>query len=85
MLFFTYDLEKYRGVLRGFYMNVEEELPGPMLFDTDEVISSVKNIEKVCEEYEDKYDAFCKKYCAWEDGHATEKVVRAVFGQETDA
>lgn len=85
MLFFTYDLEKYRSVLRGFYMNVEEELPGPMLFDTDEVIASVKDIDKICEEYEDKYDTFCKKYCAWEDGHATEKVVRAVFGQETDA
>ncbi len=85
MLFFTYDLEKYRSVLRGFYMDVEEELPGPMLFDTEEVISSVKDIDRVCEEYQDKYDTFCKKYCAWEDGHATEKVVHAVFGGEMDA
>ncbi|MCM1244756.1 MAG: bifunctional glycosyltransferase family 2 protein/CDP-glycerol:glycerophosphate glycerophosphotransferase [Roseburia sp.] len=84
MLFFTYDLEKYRSVLRGFYMDVEEELPGPMLFDTDEVIASVKNIDRVCEEYRDKYSRFCEKYCAWEDGHATEKVVRAVFDRETD-
>lgn len=82
MLFFTYDLEKYRSVLRGFYMDVEEELPGPMLFDTDEIIQSVKHIAEVQEEYADKYDAFCKKYCAWEDGHATEKVVSAVFGMK---
>lgn len=66
-------------------MDVEEELPGPMLFDTEEVISSVKDIDRVCEEYQDKYDTFCKKYCAWEDGHATEKVVHAVFGGEMDA
>ncbi len=79
MLFFTYDLEKYRSVLRGFYMNVEEELPGPMLFDTDEVIGAVKNLEEIQKTYADKYDRFCKKYCAWEDGHATEKVVNAVF------
>lgn len=85
MLFFTYDLEKYRSVLRGFYMDVEEELPGPMLFNTDEVISSVRNIDRVFEEYQDKYGRFCEKYCAWEDGHATEKVVQAVFGEETDA
>lgn len=80
MLFFTYDLEKYRNVLRGFYMNVEEELPGPMLFDTDEVIRAVGDIENIQKMYADKYDRFCEKYCAWEDGHATEKVVNAVFG-----
>lgn len=82
MLFFTYDLEKYRSVLRGFYMDVEEELPGPMLATTDEVIASVKNIEDVSSKYKDKYDKFCEKYCAWEDGHAAEKVVHAVFGSK---
>lgn len=80
MLFFTYDLEKYRSVLRGFYMDVEEELPGPMLFETGEVIESICRIDEVKEEYKEKYDRFCKKYCSWEDGHATEKVVNAVFG-----
>lgn len=80
MLFFTYDLEKYRSVLRGFYMNVEEELPGPMLFDTDEIIEAVRNIKDVQEKYKEKYNRFCDKYCAWEDGHAAEKVVNAVFG-----
>lgn len=80
MLFFTYDLEKYRSVLRGFYMDVEEELPGPMLFETKEIIGSIRRIDEVNEEYQEKYDRFCKKYCSWEDGHATEKVVQAVFG-----
>ena len=32
MLFFTYDLEKYRDVLRGFYFDIEREVPGPLLF-----------------------------------------------------
>ena len=80
MLFFTYDLEKYRSVLRGFYMDVEEELPGPMLFETEEIIGSIRRIDEVNEEYQEKYDRFCKKYCSWEDGHATEKVVHVVFG-----
>lgn len=79
MLFYTYDLEKYRGVLRGFYMDVEEELPGPMLFDTDEVIDAIRNIADIQKKYADKYNKFCEKYCAWEDGHASEKVVKAVF------
>lgn len=80
MLFFTYDLEKYRSVLRGFYIDVEEELPGPMLFDTGEVIHAIQNIQEVQKKYEEKYRQFCEKYCAWEDGHATKKVVDAVFG-----
>ncbi len=81
MLFFTYDLEKYRSVLRGFYMDVEEELPGPMLFDTEQIIDAVKNIDNVQEKYKEKYERFCDKYCAWEDGHASEKVVNAVFNR----
>ena len=84
MLFFTYDLEKYRSVLRGFYIDVEEELPGPMLMTTDEVIGALQNIEKVVTEYSDKYTAFCDKYCAWEDGTAAKKVVETVFSDKSN-
>lgn len=82
MLFFMYDMEKYRGVLRGFYLDVDEELPGPVLLDTEEIIDAVQNIDAVREQYKDKYDKFCEKYCAWEDGRAAERVVDAVFGKE---
>ncbi|MCH5252191.1 MAG: CDP-glycerol glycerophosphotransferase family protein [Lachnospiraceae bacterium] len=81
MLFFTYDLEKYRSVLRGFYVDVEEELPGPMLFDTDEVLNALRNLPEIEKQYKEKYDRFYEKYCAWEDGNATRKVVETVFGK----
>ena len=81
MLFFTYDLEKYRSVLRGFYIDVEEELPGPMLFDTDEVLRAMKSLPEIEEKYREKYDKFYDKYCVWEDGNATRKVVETVFGK----
>lgn len=79
MLFFTYDLEKYRDVLRGFYIDIEEELPGPMLFTTEEVVTAVLNIDKLQDKYQKKYDAFYDKFCAWEDGNASKRVVEAVF------
>ena len=79
MLFYTYDLENYRGILRGFYFNMEEEVPGPMLFTTEEVIDAIKNIDTIREQYKDKYDAFYEKFCALEDGHASENIVREVF------
>src|SRR5699024_6768720 len=31
ILFFAYDLEKYRDQLRGFYIDIEKELPGPLV------------------------------------------------------
>ena len=79
MLFFTYDLEKYRDVLRGFYIDIEEELPGPLLFTTEEIITAIGNIDKLELEYHKKYVAFYDKYCAWEDGHASQKVAEEVF------
>ena len=79
MLFFTYDLDKYRGVLRGFYINVEEELPGPMLFTTEEIIDNIRNLDKLEAEYKEKYDVFYEKYCGWEDGTSSQKVVETVF------
>ncbi|MCR5691734.1 MAG: bifunctional glycosyltransferase family 2 protein/CDP-glycerol:glycerophosphate glycerophosphotransferase [Eubacterium sp.] len=79
MLFFTYDLEKYESVLRGFYFDVKEELPGPMLFDNDEIIDAIENIDQVSEEYKDKYDRFLDKFCSWEDGTATQEAVEVVF------
>lgn len=84
MLFFTYDLDKYRSVLRGFYMNVEEELPGPLLFTTEQIIEAVRNLSDVKEKYREKYEIFYEKYCAWEDGNATKRVVEKVFAEEEE-
>ena len=47
-----------------------------------EIVDAVKNIGDIEKKYEEKYNRFCEKYCAWEDGHATEKVVNAVFDCE---
>ena len=79
MLFFMYDLEKYRDILRGFYIDIEKELPGPILFTTEEIISSINNIKQIQEEYKDKYKKFYDRFCAWEDGQASRKVVEQVF------
>lgn len=81
MLFFTYDLEKYRDVLRGFYIDIEKEVPGPLLFTTDEVVQAIRDINLIRQQYQDRYDRFYKRFCEWEDGHASEKVVKSVFNR----
>ena len=48
VLYYTYDLDKYRDVLRGFYLDMEKDLPGPLLLTNDEVVDAIKNIDKIC-------------------------------------
>ncbi|WP_042354279.1 bifunctional glycosyltransferase/CDP-glycerol:glycerophosphate glycerophosphotransferase [Bacillus rubiinfantis] len=79
ILFFTYDLDKYRDQLRGFYLDFENDAPGPLLRTSDEVISAIANIETVKQEYAAKYEEFYDIFCSWHDGKATEKVVKTVF------
>jgi CDP-glycerol glycerophosphotransferase len=79
VLFFTYDIEKYREQLRGFYIDMETELPGPLLMTNDAVVDAIENIGEIGEEYQERYDAFYDRFCSWDDGRASEKVVEAVF------
>ena len=75
MLFFTYDLERYRDKLRGFNVDFEAEAPGPLLATSAEVIEALRDISAVAARYAGAYQAFATKYCALEDGKAAERVV----------
>ncbi|OAT81593.1 hypothetical protein A6P54_12525 [Bacillus sp. MKU004] len=79
MLFFTYDLQEYKNNIRGFYMDFEDEAPGPFVFNTDDILHSVENIGQIKEAYREKYVAFQQKYCPLEDGHAAKRIVDSLF------
>jgi CDP-glycerol glycerophosphotransferase len=78
ILYFTYDLEKYENVLRGFYIDIHSEVPGPLLKTTDEVIDAILNIDDLKEEYADKYDEFYERFCSFEDGNASKRIDDAI-------
>ncbi|MBR4448490.1 bifunctional glycosyltransferase family 2 protein/CDP-glycerol:glycerophosphate glycerophosphotransferase [Methanobrevibacter sp.] len=78
ILFYTYDLEKYENVLRGFYIDIHSEVPGPLLKTTEEVIDAVINIDDLNKEYSDKYDEFYERFCSIEDGNASKRIVEAI-------
>lgn len=79
ILFYTYDLNKYKDELRGFYIDMSNDLPGPLLFDTDEIIQNIKNIEDVKKNYQNKYNDFYQKFCSLDDGNATRRIVEKVI------
>ena len=79
ILFYTYDLDKYRDMLRGFYMDIETEVPGPLLFTNEELVEAIKRIDQITEQYQDRYEMFYERFCGLEDGHASERVAKRVF------
>ena len=83
VLFFTYDLEKYRDMLRGFYLDIENDVPGPLLYTSKEVTDAIEHIDKIEEEYSECYDAFYERFCSVDDGHAAERICKKVFGKPT--
>lgn len=77
ILFFTYDIELYRGKIRGFYFDLEKEAPGPLLMNTEQIIKEIKKLspqhnEKLSQEFSDRF-------CYLEDGQAAKKSVDAIF------
>ncbi|MCI8957145.1 MAG: bifunctional glycosyltransferase family 2 protein/CDP-glycerol:glycerophosphate glycerophosphotransferase [Eubacterium sp.] len=81
VLYYTYDLERYRDVLHGFYLSMEDDLPGPMLLTNNDVVDAIKNIDKIEEQYKDRYEEFYNRFCCVDDGHASERVVKKIFGE----
>lgn len=79
ILFYTYDLDKYKNMLRGFYIDVNKDLPGPLLLSNNEVLDSIKNIDKVNENFKEKYEDFYNKYCYLEDGSASKRIINTVI------
>lgn len=82
MLFFMYDYETYKNELRGFYLS-EDELPGPILKEEDELLRVLKNYNG--EGYEEKYKAFNEKFNPYRDGKGAKVVWEKVLSDHPAA
>ena len=80
MLFFTYDLERYRDEIRGFYFDFEAVAPGPLLRTTDELAGALGELDAVVSEHSAAYRRFAAAFCELDDGDASARVVDRVFG-----
>lgn len=83
ILFFTYDIEKYREELHGFYIDMETEVPGPLLQTNDELIDAIEHIDEIQENYQERYKNFYDRFCNIDDGHASERVVEKIIREGT--
>lgn len=82
ILFYTFDLHEYRDDIRGFYMDFEKEAPGPLLFDTDQIIDSITNLDNVKLDYRERYKSFINNYCYLDDGKSSKRIVDELLGSD---
>lgn len=78
MIFYMYDLEEYANEIRGFYLDVSE-LPGDIVKTQEELIESIKKVGAGGFEYDEKYEAFNRKFNCLDDGKAARRVIEEVF------
>ncbi|MBG6181912.1 bifunctional glycosyltransferase/CDP-glycerol:glycerophosphate glycerophosphotransferase [Arthrobacter sp. CAN_A1] len=79
ILFLTPDIAQYRDSTRGFYFDLEELAPGPLLSTTEEVVQAIKKISVVERKYATAYTAFVEKFAPRCDGNATSRVFDAIW------
>jgi CDP-glycerol glycerophosphotransferase len=82
MLFFAYDLDSFREEVRGFYVDYEATVPGPVLRTTAELADALRDLDAVAAAHAERYAAFRARFCEHDDGGAATRVVDRVFGEQ---
>jgi CDP-glycerol glycerophosphotransferase len=81
IIFYAYDLESYRDELRGFYLDYERELPGPIVTTEKELYAALQSLQTVTDEFGAQYDAFIDRFSPRDDGGAARRLVDEMIAQ----
>jgi hypothetical protein len=72
------DLDHYRGQLRGFYYDLAERAPGPLLGTQDELVAALEDAGHR-ERYAERYAAWQRQFNTLDDGRAAQRVVDRIL------
>lgn len=75
IIFFAYDLTNYRENLRGFYLDYESDLPGPIVETPSELFERIQQAREWGEPERRRLQEFAAAYAPNDDGHAATRVV----------
>ncbi len=76
IFFYMYDLEEYRDKLRGFYLDIEKDLPGPIHQNELELLNAIKSNESKSKE---DLEMFYSKFNHLDDGNASKRVIEQLI------
>ena len=70
IIFFAYDLDNYLKSERGFYLDYRKDLPGPIVYSTEELIDAIKDGVDTS-----KLDLFIRTQVDEVDGDSSKRIV----------
>ena len=79
LLFFTYDLDYFRDELRGFYFDLAEAAPTPLLRTSKDLVDAIADIDAITAATADRYTRFQELFSHLEDGAATRRVLDLIL------
>lgn len=79
ILYYVYDYDQYAKYLHGFYLDMKKDLPGPLIKTSKGVVHAIQNINEIKKRYKNRYNRFNRHFNAWDDGHASQRVVKALL------
>jgi CDP-glycerol glycerophosphotransferase len=83
MIFLVPDLEKYDAV-RGGVIPYAPTAPGPQVTTTREVVSLVRDLDGLARRTAAQRETFRRDYADLDDGHASTRLIEAVFAPRGD-
>ena len=85
ILFLTPDLDEYRDVIRGFYLDLEDIAPGPICRDNAELAEALSELVPLKLAYAARYARFVDRFASNDDGAAAQRVTEVLFGSSMAA
>jgi len=73
IVYYAYDLDRFRDEIRGFYFDLLPQAPGPVTRTEDELVEALTHLDPA--PFADRYATFRATYGGLEDGHATDRVL----------
>ncbi|GAA2842248.1 CDP-glycerol glycerophosphotransferase (TagB/SpsB family) [Leucobacter komagatae] len=75
IIFLVPDLEEYRDSVRGFYLDFETTVPGPIARTAEDVVEVLRVFDVVERNYAERYETFVKRFAPDDDGASSERFV----------
>ena len=75
MLIYAYDYEAYERE-RGFYYDFKEITPGPIIYNAEDLLESIKNIDRIDLEYREKRKELNERFNHYRDGKSIERILK---------
>lgn len=79
MVFLASDLDHYQRELRGFYLDLEVEAPGPVVRSGEALLEVLRDVPGLRTAWAERLAQFRATYAPWDDGAAASRVVDHVM------